>query len=71
MLMPKGYFENLIGSIGLVIAAIALLGLWMVQCAAHARQRRALGALDRRLLRDVGLTPAQVAIEVRKPAWRN
>jgi uncharacterized protein YjiS (DUF1127 family) len=68
---PRGYFENLIGSVGLLIAALVLLGLWMFQCAARAGQRRALRQLDGRLLRDVGLTPAQVAIEARKSAWRH
>lgn len=33
-------------------------------------QRRALAELDERLLRDIGLTPDDVAAELRKPFWR-
>lgn len=69
--MHKDYFENIVASVGLVVAALLLLCLWTLQCAARAGQRRSLGELDRRLVRDVGLSPAQVAIEVRKPFWRN
>lgn len=38
----------------------------------HARvgQRRALSALDDRLLRDVGLTPGQAHAECAKPFWK-
>lgn len=36
----------------------------------RGRQRRALGALDDRLLRDVGLTPAEARRECAKPFWR-
>mgnify|MGYP003390307842 CR=1 FL=1 len=33
------------------------------------RQRRHLGELDRRLLRDIGLTEAEAGIEARKSFW--
>ncbi len=33
------------------------------------RQRRALKALDTHLLRDIGVTPAQAAVEAEKPVW--
>ena len=33
------------------------------------RQRLALSRLDRRLLDDIGLTPAQASEEARKPFW--
>jgi uncharacterized protein YjiS (DUF1127 family) len=36
----------------------------------RGRQRRALGALDDRLLRDVGLTRAEARRECAKPFWR-
>ncbi len=36
----------------------------------RARQRRALGTLDQRLLRDIGLDPATAATEASKPFWR-
>jgi uncharacterized protein YjiS (DUF1127 family) len=35
-----------------------------------ARQRRQLAELDDRLLRDIGLTRADVGAELRKPFWR-
>ena len=34
------------------------------------RQRRALGQLDERLLRDIGITPKQARQEADKPFWR-
>jgi len=34
------------------------------------RQRQALLELDRRLLRDIGLTPADVQRECAKPSWQ-
>lgn len=34
------------------------------------RQRRALGQLDERLLRDIGITPRQARQEADKPFWR-
>ncbi len=34
------------------------------------RQRRALAQLDARMLNDVGLNRAEVAMELRKPFWR-
>ena len=36
----------------------------------RARQRRHLAALDGRLLRDIGLTPADVDAECRKLPWQ-
>lgn len=45
---------------------LAGIGAWR----ARARQRRALGRLDDRLLRDVGLTPLQARGEHRRPFWR-
>lgn len=38
--------------------------------AERARQRRSLRELDDRLLRDVGLSRCDVAIECAKPFWR-
>ena len=34
------------------------------------RQRHALAQLDARMLKDVGLSRAEVALEVRKPFWQ-
>jgi uncharacterized protein YjiS (DUF1127 family) len=36
----------------------------------RARQRRDLAALSEHSLRDIGLTPSDVAFEIRKPFWR-
>jgi uncharacterized protein YjiS (DUF1127 family) len=33
------------------------------------RQRHALAQLDARMLKDVGLSRAEVALELRKPLW--
>ena len=44
--------------------ALRLLRLYERQ-----QQRRALRELDRRLLRDIGITPEQAQTEGRKPFW--
>jgi uncharacterized protein YjiS (DUF1127 family) len=49
-----------------IAAALATLKAWT----ARRQQRRALAALDARLLRDVGLTAEDAAEESRKPFWR-
>ncbi len=36
----------------------------------RSRQRRALLSLDDRMLKDVGLTRAEVEVETKKPFWR-
>lgn len=36
----------------------------------RARQRRHLGELDDRLLRDIGLSRAEVEHEIERPFWR-
>jgi uncharacterized protein YjiS (DUF1127 family) len=41
-----------------------------LSCAERARQRRHLAGLDDHMLRDIGLTRADVAAETRKPFWR-
>ncbi len=46
--------------------ALCTLGDWL----AKARQRRALAVLDKRLLRDIGVSPEDAAREVAKPFWR-
>lgn len=47
--------------------ALCTLGDWL----AKARQRRALAALDRRLLDDIGLTREMAQAETGKPFWRS
>ncbi|MEE8498975.1 MAG: DUF1127 domain-containing protein [Kiloniellales bacterium] len=46
------------------------LWLLLLTWCARAAQRRALAALDHRLLSDAGLTRDQAAAESRKPFWR-
>jgi uncharacterized protein YjiS (DUF1127 family) len=36
----------------------------------RVRERRALAALDARMLRDIGVTPSEAAQECNKPFWR-
>jgi uncharacterized protein YjiS (DUF1127 family) len=54
---------------------------WLARCLARAieavaiwldrsRQRRRLGELDDRMLRDIGLTRADAWVEAEKPFWR-
>lgn len=46
-------------------AFAGIVGAWLDR----SRQRRALGALDDRLLRDIGLTPSEARSEAAKPFW--
>lgn len=43
----------------------SMLGMWI----ARARERRALSKLDSRLLRDIGVDPADAAQEAARPFW--
>ena len=55
------------GSLGVAIQSlIAALEEWWVR----GQQRRALGRLDDRLLKDIGLTRADVEHELSKPFWQ-
>jgi uncharacterized protein YjiS (DUF1127 family) len=61
-------------SLALRLAAGVLTGLYLAfELLAHwqerARQRRHLQALDDRLLRDIGLSRADVEFETRKRFW--
>jgi uncharacterized protein YjiS (DUF1127 family) len=47
-------------------AALALLATWRT-C---LRERRELAALDRRMQRDIGVTPGEIAHEINKPFWQ-
>jgi uncharacterized protein YjiS (DUF1127 family) len=49
-------------------APLRMLGVWL----ARSRQRRVLRelALDRHLMRDIGLNPEQALREAAKPFWR-
>lgn len=43
---------------------------WCADCQGRAEQRRALAALDARMLKDVGITTGDAARESAKPFWR-
>ena len=47
-------------------AALALLATWRTRL----RERRELAALDRRMQRDIGVTPVEIAHEINKPFWQ-
>jgi len=46
--------------------ALFLLASWH----ARSRERAALAAMDAHAMRDIGITRADVAVEVEKPFWR-
>ena len=50
--------------------ALAKVAVRAGACADRVRQRRALAALDDRLLRDIGVTARDAAQETGKPFWR-
>lgn len=51
----------------LIAAAFAAVLAWRAQ----SRERAALASLDDRALADIGLTRAEVWVEVDKPVWRS
>jgi uncharacterized protein YjiS (DUF1127 family) len=52
------------------LAAFRRFARWCLLCRERAAQRRYLAELDERMLKDVGITPAQAAAESAKPWWR-
>lgn len=52
------------------LSALRHFARWYLLCRARAEQRRQLAELDERMLKDVGLTPADAARECAKPWWR-
>ena len=44
--------------------------MWAESAIERHRQRQALRSMDDRMLRDLGVTPADVDHEANKPAWR-
>jgi uncharacterized protein YjiS (DUF1127 family) len=50
--------------------ALNIVVIWWSTRRERSRQRRALGRLDERLLRDIGVTRCDAAREAGKPFWR-
>lgn len=55
-------------------ASLLLLGRWLIasllDCMEIYRQRRALEALDERMLKDIGVSRCDVEAEIERPLWR-
>lgn len=51
-------------------SVFTVIGRTLVLWQDRARQRAHLASLDHRMLRDIGLSPAEVAGEASKPFWR-
>lgn len=52
-------------------AALRRFARWCLLCHARAAQRRRLAEIDERMLKDVGITPAEAARESAKPWWHD
>jgi uncharacterized protein YjiS (DUF1127 family) len=52
------------------LSAFRRFARWCTLCHARAAQRRHLAELDERMLKDVGITPAEAARESARPWWR-
>jgi uncharacterized protein YjiS (DUF1127 family) len=63
---PKGECSACRMLVALLGEAASLARLWLKRCG----ERRALAAFDRRMLRDIGVTPGEAARELDKPFWR-
>jgi uncharacterized protein YjiS (DUF1127 family) len=64
-----------LGRAGGLLALVLALPLYVLEMTAFwtelARQRRALGMLDERLLRDIGLSRADIEVETSKRFWHS
>ena len=54
---------------GILLEAAALAVRTLLTWQERDRQRRALAQLDARMLKDIGLSRAEVDLELRKPFW--
>lgn len=53
----------------LFMSAFAAIGAFLDRAFERRRQRRSLALLDRRLLKDVGLSPEAAEQEIRRSLW--
>jgi uncharacterized protein YjiS (DUF1127 family) len=74
---PTAHRPLTVQIVALVWFAGRQLGWWLGQgceavltCAERVRQRRQLAELNDYMLRDIGLTRADVSAETRKPFWQ-
>ena len=70
--LPRGpYWRQLETTLCAVVAALAREAAAEIrQWPKRLRARHELAELDHRLLRDIGVTPSEVARECAKPFWR-
>jgi uncharacterized protein YjiS (DUF1127 family) len=66
-LQAQGDHGKIHRAIGALVGGLAA---WIMFWSERARQRRALAALDDRMLKDIGLTRVDVTSECDNPFWR-
>jgi uncharacterized protein YjiS (DUF1127 family) len=64
--LPKGECSACRMVVALLNDAASLARLW----SRRRNERRMLAAFDWRTLRDIGVTPSEMAREINKPFWR-
>jgi uncharacterized protein YjiS (DUF1127 family) len=71
--LRPGRLSSGLGRTGALLAALLVLPIYALEMIVHwaelSRQRRALGMLDDRLLRDIGVSRADIEAETSKRFW--
>ena len=67
---PSNFSAVLLACADAAWRALVRAARWCADCQSRAEQRRALAALDDRMLKDVGIAPGEAAREIAKPFWR-
>lgn len=70
MPVPARAADRAAGSFRAIVRIAEAILAILVTARERARQRRALAALDDRLLADIGLTKEDAGREIEKPLWR-